>query len=992
MTEQAETPNPENPEAATAPPPKKKRWGRRLLVMLLGLVVVLLVLVGLAPTIASTDGGRTFLLRQARGFIPGDLQADGLALSWFGGQRIENLRIVDPARREVVTARSLSISRGLLSLIGGGFDFGEITLDDPHVLLQFEEDGRLSLTDTFSQQTPAGPASEPAATLPEIRGQLVIDGGTVSVARKGFETYDLREIDAAVRVDTLSNITAHLGALLPDGRKLSAALGAEGLAPGNRLDLAAATGTLKLATDGEIQIGPLVAVVTGQQGLTGGAQIDVDATAKPGNLQATADIRVRNLVGPDAARPLNLALAGTGSLQGEQVAADVALTGSGSPFATVKAEGTTAATSARISADLAALRTELAQVFDLGDLDFSGRADGTVHLTRADGGYDTQVDLQVGQFGFQQGARDLRAAELKLTHAGRLGTGSETFRSTGSLTLRDLAAGGKPLDPAAEVRWQDLELGDALRAASVEVKATPLNLTAENLGVNLASATLDGGRLRVQADLAKTMQLVAAVGGMAEQPDLSGQLDLSADVSAEDNAQRLAGSGTIQGLTIGRGESAVREEQVTLTLDARIDPQAGTIRLGENRVASEKLTVALQGEIREYTGKAVADISGDYELSWPAITALLHELAPGTRDVVRIDGTSRSPLHLRGPLNDPSAQPGFRGLSAGLAVEWDGIDLLGIPLSAARVEPSLADARLTVPEAAIGATTGRIRIGGTVDLGGPDTLLRMPGSTRLLDGIAVTPELARDLLSRINPIFFAALETSGQVNLTVNDLVLPLGSGGAEQAAGGGKLELVEMRVRPAGLIGDLVSLAGLAETGEMLAIQLQGGDFELGEGRVRYDDFTILFPQAFDLKFRGSVGFDDTLDLVVSVPIRPDLLSRLGVPGDVVRYAEMLKDVRVDLPLTGTRENPQLQFAEIDAQKLLEGVLEGELQDAGKGLLDNALGGARPGGPPADEKTGKPGGGLLEKLKGGKKQDPDAPAEAEKPKRPRLRRGKDKP
>jgi hypothetical protein len=115
--------------------------------------------------------------------------------------------------------------------------------------------------------------------------------------------------------------------------------------------------------------------------------------------------------------------------------------------------------------------------------------------------------------------------------------------------------------------------------------------------------------------------------------------------------------------------------------------------------------------------------------------------------------------------------------------------------------------------------------------------------------------------------------------------------------------------------------------------------DFVMKDGRIRYDDFTLVFPGDFDLKFRGSVGLDDTLELVVSIPLRAPLLDRLGAKGPTQEYAERLRGTRVELPILGTREKPRLDFSKVDVQALLKDVLLNEPAKQLEGFL-KGLGG----------------------------------------------------
>ena len=135
--------------------------------------------------------------------------------------------------------------------------------------------------------------------------------------------------------------------------------------------------------------------------------------------------------------------------------------------------------------------------------------------------------------------------------------------------------------------------------------------------------TVERGDLNLRADLDKTFRLVAAVSGMEEPPAIKGQLSLQAAASGAGGGQQICGTGTIKQFVVGTGEEAITEEQVDLTLDARIDPKTAVLTLGENRVKSKGLTLDVKGKIEDYSGRAVADLTGSYDLSWPTVTALL---------------------------------------------------------------------------------------------------------------------------------------------------------------------------------------------------------------------------------------------------------------------------------------------------------------------------------------------------------------------------------
>jgi len=90
-------------------------------------------------------------------------------------------------------------------------------------------------------------------------------------------------------------------------------------------------------------------------------------------------------------------------------------------------------------------------------------------------------------------------------------------------------------------------------------------------------------------------------------------------------------------------------------------------------------------------------------------------------------------------------------------------------------------------------------------------------------------------------------------------------------------------------------------------------------------------------LKFYGSVGFDDTVDLVVSVPVGETVLERVGVRTGTAEYARLLAGLRVDVPVVGTRQNPRLDFSQVNVKSLLDQALHKQGEDllTGGGLID---------------------------------------------------------
>jgi hypothetical protein len=187
------------------------------------------------------------------------------------------------------------------------------------------------------------------------------------------------------------------------------------------------------------------------------------------------------------------------------------------------------------------------------------------------------------------------------------------------------------------------------------------------------------------------------------------------------------------------------------------------------------------------------------------------------------------------------------------------------------------------------------------------------------------------------------------VNLTTTDVQLPLGGSIKTTGDAHGQLDLQKVRLEPSGLFGELASLTGTAGQG-LIPVKFGKLDFVVQDGRLRYDDFKLGLPNEVDLEFYGSVGFDSTVDLVVSIPVRGPLLEQLGVRGPALEAVKQMTSLRVDIPIAGTREQPKLDLSRVDKEKLLKQlILPAAPGKAAEELLKGVVPGTK------DSKGGKP-------------------------------------
>ena len=143
--------------ATAAPPRQRARWKRRLAITLLIVLVLLAVLVGFAPTIASTSAVYNGILGAVNSNLQGKLQVDELHLSWGGPIAIHGLRVMDSQQQQVVHIPRVVAEAGVWRLITSTMAFGEITLDSPALIIEQNSDGNSRCNFESRRPTPSTP-------------------------------------------------------------------------------------------------------------------------------------------------------------------------------------------------------------------------------------------------------------------------------------------------------------------------------------------------------------------------------------------------------------------------------------------------------------------------------------------------------------------------------------------------------------------------------------------------------------------------------------------------------------------------------------------------------------------------------------------------------------------------------------------------------------------------------------------------------------------
>lgn len=840
------------------------------------------------------------------------------------------------------------VAQGKVQLTGLTARRGERAIRWDPVAVDFDVRGRSdqgvkvekgTFTSDFAGFSATGPLTRLAGTFQadftRLHQQLaeLIDLGSFEIAGKAGGTFGLTR--SGDRVDTRLTATADGLRYVAGQRKLNisrAALVHEGylsVAPGELRSL--------VVNKGQVQI-------DGVGDLSGAGRYEfADGTFKADvDLKGLDLARLQDLLGwgADAAK---FALAG-------KVAGKVSLTRDKADRIDLSLNAT--ADSLEYAAGGKRLRIGRAVIGQNGHLNVAGGSVTRLVVTKAsadaDGAFVLSGSGWLDRPGNTFGA-DVKLQRGDLAYAGRLASawgieGLSDYAGILALTVRaersspggpivsngsgevtDLRAGGDPLgDKQTTFNWSDVRLDPGrklLSAAAGGLESTLASLRVEDLRCRLGDdISVDARIERLRADLGPCLAAARPLAKWDKAPAFTGRLEWSGTARTAGGTTTFLGTGKIAALGYRTGKAAVDLGQVTVEQEAEVDWRGEAVALRKFQIDSKPLSVRLTGQIRQIATARDLDLTGHYSASWDRLMPLVHAFVPGTVDILALVGKTASEFRIVGAANRPEVRPVFHGVDAGLDVGWASGRAYGLNLGTALFSPALHNGQANLPVTAIRAGKGKVRLGGLIDLQPTQPVLRIPGKVRVLENVEVTAELGRHLLSRINPVF-AELDlgrAEGTISLLVEGIELPLGKQLRHEGSGRGHLDLTAMKVVPRGLLKALLGLGGLAGD-QAQPVKVSGVDFDIRNGRVNYGNFTMTFADRLELRFHGSVGFDDSLDMAVSVPLRTALLRRVGVPGPIAEYARVLEGAVVDIPIVGTRLKPRLDLSKLDISPLID-------------------------------------------------------------------------
>ncbi len=383
-----------------------------------------------------------------------------------------------------------------------------------------------------------------------------------------------------------------------------------------------------------------------------------------------------------------------------------------------------------------------------------------------------------------------------------------------------------------------------------------------------------------------------------------------------------------------------REPEITLTGTTHISADSALIDLAGLRVGADGLALATKGRIEfESATSTKLDLTGQLQYDWDRV---MPRVEPMLGKSIALQGKGERPFAVRGRLQSSgNGAVSLPDLVANAEVGWDRAQVYGVSLEANTLPVQFAAGQGDLGPVDLSLVQGRVHLAPHFDLRTTPTMSLPPG--RILDRLQFTPELCAQWMKYVAPMVADAAEIQGQFSLELDENAWPVMT--PMQGSARGRLMIDLAHVRPGALAGRIAmaveQVQAIIERRPPQAKSLDSAWVQLPEqtvnfvqqpGRVSHDRLMMKIGNV-DLATRGTVGFDESIQLVVELPIAENWVRKTPA-------LAKLAGQPLQIPLHGTLKQPQVdsRFLSDFAQQAAGAAIGGEVEKRVDDVLQRGL------------------------------------------------------
>ncbi len=551
-----------------------------------------------------------------------------------------------------------------------------------------------------------------------------------------------------------------------------------------------------------------------------------------------------------------------------------------SSFATLDASGKGETLNYDARADLALLQSEMGQFVDIGPYNFKGTFTAKGKITNPTEKMNIDGTAAIENFVVSD-TNGLKAEESKTDIDYKLGYDPESqiininrvqlAASLGQLTIRDSAINLNPGSPA------------------------PIKLTAAASKVNLST-------------LRPFMILFASF------PDdivLDGIIDAELSITSKNHVYTIkTDSAAINNFKLhSPGKTPFEQSKVSLIFDGDFDVKNQNRLIRKLQLKGDGIDVDFGIEQSVNGPNTTLQGKGKIDYDWAKIAGFASAFMPAG---LVLKGRQSDDLTFSSTYPTDRTDRILANLSTKAAIGFEQGQYKGLNFSKTEMPINIEKGLLTIPRFTTAVNNGKLSFAAKADFKQVPTLLKVDGPIQIAENIELNKEIGKELLAQLNPLFAEASDLSGKVSFHCEKLVMPMTKADKKYTSVIGTIAIDDLRLEAAGLLGQIIQLAGATDTGQ--SFRIRPTRFVLENDRLQYDNMQLDIGD-IPINFSGVIGPAGALNMTVTLPYT--------LKGALAHVDKGNGARRISLPLTGTINNPKLDTAKLIEQEAIKQGLE---------------------------------------------------------------------
>ncbi len=418
-------------------------------------------------------------------------------------------------------------------------------------------------------------------------------------------------------------------------------------------------------------------------------------------------------------------------------------------------------------------------------------------------------------------------------------------------------------------------------------------------------------------DLDRLRQQFGALMGMSATATLSGRADLNWKAALKPDGFAEVALTAAPLLWKQNQTTLFDNESLTVSVKLKGDFPVGDINIETLQMDSQILVLNANGNYAVGDNASRLDLAGDIKTHLSRFSETLTKTLK--TEIVAQD--AGGPFQISIGAAEGQWAGAWKTMVAETALAIERISGYGITLEQLKI-PLQMDRGVASAHIEGSVSQGKVQLNPTANLTATPAAVTFPENTMVLKSVALTQEMLSGLLAKIHPLFKGAVVGQGNIDLNFNHLYWPLDQALQDQASFKGNLRFNDTRLTSSPLLDLLLAL--VKSDGRSLDLSGQELTFTCRQGRIHSDPITVTV-KSHPVTLVGSMGLDNSLDYMASVPITEELVGKAAYP--------LLNESLLKVPIAGTVSKPRIDLQSFKTE------LKAVTTQAGKRLVEEKAG-----------------------------------------------------